>query len=56
MVAVDYADEGMMVYVTKDDLEGGGGGRPELGAGATEYGRLYLRTRDGRYQPLVRTK
>lgn len=54
MVAVDYTDEGMMVYVTKEDLEGGGGGRPELGAEATDYGRLYLRTREGTYQPLVR--
>jgi hypothetical protein len=56
MVAVDNADQGMMVYTTKAALEGGGGGRPEMGANATAYGHLYLRTRDGRYQPLQRVK
>ena len=56
MVAVDNTDEGMMVYTTKSALEGGGGGRPEAGANPTAYGHLYLRTRDGKYQPLQRTK
>jgi hypothetical protein len=56
MVAVDYADQGMMVYTTKEALEGGGGGRPEMGASPEQYGNLYLRTRDGLYQPLIRKK
>jgi hypothetical protein len=56
MVSVDYTMEGMMVYVPTADLEGGGGGRPERGAEPTEYSQLYLRTRDGLYQPLIRTR
>ena len=56
MVAVDYVDQGMMVYTTKEHLEGGGGGRPETGANPTDYSQLYLRTKDGLYQPLVRRK
>jgi hypothetical protein len=55
MVAVDYTDQGLMMYTTKEHLEqGGGGGRPETGAAPDQYGNLYLRTRDGLYQPLVR--
>lgn len=56
MVAVQYTDQGLMVYTTKKGLEGGGGGRPETGAPPQDYGNLYLRTREGLYQPLVQKK
>lgn len=56
MVAVDYTDQGKMVYTTKAALEGGGGGRPERGANPTDYGNLYLRTAEGTYQPLIQKK
>lgn len=56
MVAVNYTDQGKMVYTTKAHLEGGGGGRPETGAEPTDYSNLYLRTAAGTYQPLIQKK
>ena len=54
MVAVGRSEEGFLVYTTRSGLEGGGGGRPETGAPPTDYSQVYLRTREGTYQPIIR--
>ena len=55
MVAIGQSDEGYLLYANRDsDLVGGGGGKPEMGAHPTEYKQVYLRTREGHYQPVTR--
>lgn len=55
MVAVGHTDEGYYLYVdARRDLQGGGGGKPELGANINSYQQVYMRTREGTYLPLAR--
>jgi hypothetical protein len=50
MMAIRFANEGFLLYAPRE--QGGGGGKPETGANPAQYSQVYLRRKDGLYQPL----